>query len=112
MTCELEKISILGSGILLFFYMMKALSIAIFIFIAIYAIFGLSTNLLGIHPLTANSLRSSCKSTYCSFRDNASDNYKTQQDYLGLVQVWLGLAAMVLWVITSRVVKYVGKIKD
>ncbi len=112
MSCELEKISILGSGILLFFYLMKALALALFLFILVFALFALASNLLGHTPLTTNSLHSACTSTYCSFRDNTSDNYKLNQEYLSSVQAWLGLAAMIVWVIASRIVKYVGKIKD
>lgn len=92
--------------------MMKVLAVALFIFILVFALFGLATNLLGQGPLTNNSLRSTCTSSYCSFRDNASDNYKVNYEFLGDVQVWLGLAAMIIWVIASKVVRYVGKIKD
>jgi hypothetical protein len=114
MSIELEKISILGSGILLYFYLLRILAIVLMIFITVYAIFAIATNLLGTTPITTNSLHSSaaCTSSYCSFRDNASDNYKMNEEYLGDVQLWLGLTAMILWAIASRVVKYIGTIKN
>jgi hypothetical protein len=92
--------------------MMKVMAVVLSIFIAVFALFALATNLMGHTPNTTNSLRSTCTSSYCSFRDNTSDNYKLNQEFLGDVQVWLGLAAMVIWVISSRVVRYVSKIKN
>lgn len=47
MCCELENINILGSGILLFFYFLKGIAINVLIFVLIFDIFTMATNLLG-----------------------------------------------------------------
>lgn len=102
----------MGSGILLFFYMLKALAVALIFFILIFALFAVATNLLGTTPSVYTASIAACASSYCDFRDNTSDNYKPNQSQLGVIQGWLGLAAMVIWVILSRIVKYVGREKN
>lgn len=101
----MQSHSILGSAILLFFLQMKALTINILIFTLIYAVFAVATNLLGSREAFKES---ECTSSYCSFRDSASEYNKTGSNYLAWIQVWLGLAATCIWCIAMRFIKVYG----
>lgn len=109
MCCELENINILGSGILLFFYFLKGIAINVLIFVLVFDIYSMATNLMGVKNMSTST---TCASSYCIFRDNVSDGHKFNKDALGFIQSWLGLAAMAIWIILSRIIKYVGAIKN
>lgn len=109
MCCELENISILGSGILLFFYFLKGIAINVLLFLLIFDIFAMASNLMGEKNIATSTI---CTSSYCTFRDNVSDGHKYNKDVLGSIQSWLGLAAIIVWILLSRIMKYVGAIKN
>lgn len=101
-----KKMTVLGSGIILLFKLLKSLTVNLLLFTGIYAVFGLVTNLMGDYVVYADS---NCTGSYCFFRDDASD-YSKYHDYAtSPIQAWLGLAAIVIWSINMRYMKYSGE---
>ena len=102
----MEELSFLGSGILLLFTLMKGLIISTGIFFFAYAIYALIMYAQGSQYLT-NPL-ANCKTTTCKFKDRFSSYNTVDPNTIFFILDWIGIGAMILWIIISRIVKEYG----
>ncbi len=89
------------------FMFVKALSIIMLFVLLIYGLFAIVTNLMGGQTPEANT----CDSDYCRFVNNSSNKNKIQPSIMMIIQWWLGLFFCVIWLFSTRVIKYYGKKK-
>lgn len=101
----------LGSGILLFFLLMKYVTIAILLLVLIYSIYASVINLMGTNVSDGNNI-SSCVSSYCFFRDQTSLYNRNSGPLLTTILTYVGLFAMIVWGLIVRISLEYGRFKN
>lgn len=97
---DLQRISLLGSGVLLFFFFLKALCLCLLALAVTQGVFALGSNLGGLRA------DKGCRWS-CGWRDWTS-HYNKENDWFAEIQGWLGLAGMFVWIVLARFLKYYG----
>lgn len=100
--------SILGSGVVLLFMFKKTFSFILLSAVIIYAIFAITTNLMGNNSKTV----SQCQDLYCEYRTKASSENKLDPGLFTVVQWWMGMGFCFVWIFILRLIRYFGKSED
>ena len=101
----------MGSGILLFFNLLKGLFISFMLMVVIYSFYAIAKNYQGENYLAA-SPSDTCDNSYCQFKDRVSSYNLTDVNYVTDVLNWMGLASMIFWILVGRFLKYYCFYKD
>lgn len=102
-----QQLSILGPGVILFFYFLKTIPIFLFTIILIYGIFALTTNIMG--STQEDYVSEGCSSHFCRGIIQISDYNKFNPVVTETIQNYLGLLSMLLWGIYMKLLYYFGK---
>jgi hypothetical protein len=103
---EMDDLSFLGSGILLFFLLVKGLVIGTGVLFAVYCLFALAMYSQGTAYI--DNPPNNCKTSYCDFKNKFSSYNENNPSETFFILDWVGLGVMVFWIIISRMVKYYG----
>ncbi len=74
--------------------------------VVIYGLYTLSVYSEGNRYLTNPPGECLSSISYCNLKDQYSSYNATQPNLTSLICDWLGLAAMILWILISRVIKH------
>lgn len=94
----------MGSSLVLFFFFMRIVVATAFVFVAVFGLFALVTNMIGGEADT-----STCnEELLCVFKRNSTIEGKRSNMYFSEVQAWLGVSACFLCILISRYAKVAG----
>ena len=102
----MHELSFLGSGILLFFLLVKGLVLNTFLMFAAYCVYAVITYSGGTAYSTNNP--GSCSTAFCQFKNKFSSYNEVDPNKTFFILDWIGLGVMLLWIFITRLVKYYG----
>ena len=83
----------------------KALIFVLLMFLVVYGVYALATNLMGKMAETEEDCEDD---KYCQYKHEASNENKNSTTVLYIIQFWLGFAFSIIWIITLRFIKFKG----
>lgn len=103
---DMHELSFLGSGILLFFLLVKGLVLNTFLMFGGYCIYAVITYSGGTAYSTNNP--GTCSTAFCQFKNKFSSYNEVNPNSTFFILDWIGLGVMLLWIFITRLVKCYG----